>query len=94
MFHTVLRTFAGNAGEINQLRLPLGVRRVLLQPELSNTYLSVCFDKEQLEAKGGQRAGLNQPFDSTWHVRDEGPIYFRSSRIFFYYEIRNSDMTF
>ena len=79
MFHTVLRTFAGNAGEINQLRLPLGVRRVLLQPELSNTSLSVSFDKEQLEANSGQRAGLNQPFDSTWHVRDEGPIYFRSS---------------
>lgn len=80
MKRTVLRAFTGLAGDVHALHLPDGVRRVTVRPDLSSTRILVSFDKAKLERGIGIAATEHQPYDSQWHQRERGPIFFRSDQ--------------
>ena len=75
-YHTTLRTRIRERDAVQELKLPTGVLRVVVQPERTSTTLHVGFNRQDVLERSSATARLGQPWDSSFHYREEGPIYF------------------
>lgn len=74
----LLRGYISERNTIQEFQLPPGVRRVYAQIERSLGEIDVGWIRQEVEDGTAHRITPEEPWDSGFHERDTGPLYFKS----------------